>query len=325
MISRARIYAIIAVLLGSGLVYGLIPPPHSAKAQFAGQNTFIKQTGGSANAQTLVVPNVGSYADLLGVPITIIPSFTNTGPTTFNVNGLGALAISRLPTGATLGGGEIPQNSIITIMYAGLQFILVSPQDITPVGTAIEIRGSVAPTGYLLEDGSCVSQTNYASLFSVIGASYGACGGGLFALPDSRGTMFAATDNQGANGSAGRITNAGSGCTANSVPFSCGVQNKLVTTTFLPASGLSVPSLSVTTATSNVGVIPLSSGAISSLQTQGNPTANITPANNSGSWSGTTSLSATGTTGTGTTGNMGTGTAMPILNPILGGLRAIKY
>jgi len=71
--------------------------------------------------------------------------------------------------------------------------------DGTPTGTSIEGYWTTAPEGYLLEDGSAVSRTTYAKLFTVIGTTYGS-GDGLttFNLPDSRGrvTVAKSTDTE---------------------------------------------------------------------------------------------------------------------------------
>lgn len=66
---------------------------------------------------------------------------------------------------------------------------LVPGDDVAlPVGSIIAYAGAVAPTGYLLCDGSAVSRTTYADLFAVLSTTYGA-GDGLntFNLPDFRG------------------------------------------------------------------------------------------------------------------------------------------
>jgi len=58
-----------------------------------------------------------------------------------------------------------------------------------PVGSIIQYAGSTAPQGYLLCDGTAVSQALYPSLFSVIGGTYNQSGGqaipsaGLFRVP----------------------------------------------------------------------------------------------------------------------------------------------
>ncbi len=50
--------------------------------------------------------------------------------------------------------------------------------------------GAAAPTGWLLCDGSAVSRTTYATLFAVIGTTYGVGDGSTtFNLPDMRGRM----------------------------------------------------------------------------------------------------------------------------------------
>lgn len=57
-----------------------------------------------------------------------------------------------------------------------------------PVAASIEGYWTTPPEGFLFEDGSAVSRSTYAALFSVIGTSYGAGNGTTtFNLPDSRG------------------------------------------------------------------------------------------------------------------------------------------
>lgn len=55
-----------------------------------------------------------------------------------------------------------------------------------PSGAVIDYAGSSAPAGWLMCDGSAVSQTTYAALYAVIGHTYGADpGGGNFILPNA--------------------------------------------------------------------------------------------------------------------------------------------
>ena len=49
--------------------------------------------------------------------------------------------------------------------------------------------GSSAPAGWLLCDGSAVSQSTYANLYAICGTTYGNPGGGNFNLPDLRGKI----------------------------------------------------------------------------------------------------------------------------------------
>ena len=71
------------------------------------------------------------------------------------------------------------------------------------VGTISAYGGNTAPTGWLLCDGTAVSQTTYADLFAVIGCNFG-CSGGNFNLPDLRGRFL-----RGRDGGAGRDPDSG--------------------------------------------------------------------------------------------------------------------
>lgn len=58
------------------------------------------------------------------------------------------------------------------------------------VGSIIMFPGSAVPSGYLLCDGSAVSRTTYASLFTAIGTTYGAGDGSTtFNLPNLAGRV----------------------------------------------------------------------------------------------------------------------------------------
>lgn len=94
-----------------------------------GSNVYIGGTStGSANAQVVgsVVPLNFSLA--VGKRIVFVPGFTNTGATTFNVNGAGATNVFRMsPDGPqALTGGEIITNNVVEAVYDGTQFELLS-------------------------------------------------------------------------------------------------------------------------------------------------------------------------------------------------------
>lgn len=58
------------------------------------------------------------------------------------------------------------------------------------IGEIIQFAGSVIPDGYLVCDGSAVSRTDYADLFTVIGTTYGSGDGSTtFNLPDLTGKV----------------------------------------------------------------------------------------------------------------------------------------
>jgi microcystin-dependent protein len=331
--------------------------PVRTHAQLAGIQTWGGTAGGTANALTLTVHNVGGIGDLLGVPIRFLPSANNTGPAslTINLDGggtIGPTAIQR-PTSnlglQALSGKELQTAGQPTeVVFNGVVFAITSSIDMTPVGAVVDFRAN-SPGGYLIEDGSCVSQTTFAALFAVIGTTYGgACGGGLFPVPDSRGTNTMALDGQGVNGLANRITSASCG-SPNTLGSLCGNQQQTLTQAQLPFAGLTVTgstaglTVSGTTAglsvsgTVNVtsSVATINEGVVNT-PVQGGSTYTVagpslqSAVNSSGSNTLTgagVSVSATGAgvSINGTTGAMGSGTAHPILNPTVLAYRMIKY
>jgi microcystin-dependent protein len=59
-----------------------------------------------------------------------------------------------------------------------------------PTGSITQFAGAVAPTGWLICDGTPISRTTYAALFAVVASVYGAGDGTTtFNLPDLRGRM----------------------------------------------------------------------------------------------------------------------------------------
>jgi len=65
----------------------------------------------------------------------------------------------------------------------------ITPSSI-PSGTVFPYAGSSSPSGYLICDGSAISRSTYASLFSAIGTTYGVGNGSTtFNIPDMRGRV----------------------------------------------------------------------------------------------------------------------------------------
>lgn len=68
--------------------------------------------------------------------------------------------------------------------------------DSIPVGSLVMWPTSTPPSGWLERNGSAISRTTYAALFSVIGTSYGVGDGSTtFNLPDDRGEFIRGWDN----------------------------------------------------------------------------------------------------------------------------------
>ena len=236
-----------------------------------------------------------------------VPNVTSVGPSQINVSGIGLVNVLR-PSSVGLvafSGGEFQANEATCIFYnpAVSAYQLACNVDLTPIGKPELFRGSTLTRGYLIEDGSCYSETGqYAPLFSVIGTTYNAnapvaCSGGQFAVPYANGTMYGVLDTQGAH-TASRITSAGSGCTATAVGTLCGSQNQTLSTSQMPSFSVAI---------------------------SGGPF--LVPGGSQQASAGTTTSSLAVFDGSASpTGSFtGGGLAHPILNPVLFGQSYIKY
>lgn len=79
------------------------------------------------------------------------------------------------------------------------------------IGMVTPYAGTSLPAGWLWCDGSSVSRTTYADLFTAIGTTYGSVDASSFTLPDLRGRVVAGRDNMDnavgtGGGDAGRLT-----------------------------------------------------------------------------------------------------------------------
>ena len=102
------------------------------------------------------------------------------------------------------------------------------------VGSIVPWGGTSAPTGWLECDGSAVSRTTYASLFTAISTTYGVGdGSSTFNLPDIRGRTIAGKDNMG--GSAANRLTSGSTIDGSTLGTAGGGQTHTLTTSELAA------------------------------------------------------------------------------------------
>ena len=112
-----------------------------------------------------------SYTD--GIAIYWIPSHTNTGPSTINVNGLGVVNIVN-QDGSSLGANQLTANNIAFILCKGGQFILSSVLGSTGLLTVsgLVVTGSTIPTNgiYLPSSNTVGIATNGALRLSVDGS-----------------------------------------------------------------------------------------------------------------------------------------------------------
>ena len=102
---------------------------------------------------------------------------------------------------------------------------LASTDILMPSGSVIIYGGTSAPTGWLLCDGSAISRSTYATLFSAIATAYGVGdGSSTFNIPDIRGRVVA-----GKEASASLLTSAIGGLDGNTLGNTGGNQGITLT------------------------------------------------------------------------------------------------
>jgi microcystin-dependent protein len=154
-----------------------------------------KLTSGSATAYTLsyaIAP--GAYID--GMSFLVELHAAPGAGATLNVGGLGAIPLRHFYNSIwyLLPPSWCAAGSVLRAIYhasSGVFRIADSVQAI-PTGTSQSNRSSTTPAGWLPEDGSAISRTQYPALFAAISTTYGAGDGSTtFNLPDSRGYVDA--------------------------------------------------------------------------------------------------------------------------------------
>lgn len=132
----------------------------------------------------------------------------------------------------------------------GTLWVTVGKSSGVPSGSLVAYGGTSAPSGWLLCDGSAVSRTTYASLFTAVSTTYGVGdGSSTFNLPDLRGRVIAGQDDMGGS-AASRLTTAAGGVDGATLGAVGGSQTHTLTTAQLAAH---THSLTNVTGTGSVG------------------------------------------------------------------------
>lgn len=120
---------------GANLPSGYIRTDAFTRARHDGTNMVVETAaltpipslyatyGGTANAITLTTGE-GRGALVAGMEFRFKPTATNTGATTINVDGIGAVA-AKTAAGAALSGGEIRNGADVVVRYDGSEFIVM--------------------------------------------------------------------------------------------------------------------------------------------------------------------------------------------------------
>jgi len=130
---------------------------------------------------------------------------------------------------STIGSNQIASSAVTSAKIAPGAI-----PDSTASGTVVPWGGSTAPTGWLDCDGSAVSRSTYADLFTAIGTTYGSGdGSSTFNLPDIRGRTVCGKDDMGGT-AANRLTS-GSTIDGTTLGTAGGSQTHTLSTSEMPA------------------------------------------------------------------------------------------
>lgn len=180
-------------------------------------------TGGSSTAFTVTSHSLyDSLAHMDGQLIAFTPHTTCGATVTLNVDGLRAKPLRSAP-GAELPAGVLVQGTPYLALYSNTDgaFYLrgfFGAVYAIPVGGLLDYVGSTAPnSSFVLAYGQAISRTTYATLFSLVGTTFGAGDGTTtFNVPDLRGRVTAGKDGMGGS-AASRLTSSYFGATATSL------------------------------------------------------------------------------------------------------------
>jgi len=121
---------------------------------------------GSTDAYAITLsPVIAAYT--VGQAITFKAATRNTGPATLNINSVGAQAIVK-DVDQPLDTGDIRAGAMVTVVWDGTNFQMISRSGPVPTGVCIPNAGRTVPNGYLAAEGAAVSRTTYAALFAVL-------------------------------------------------------------------------------------------------------------------------------------------------------------
>ena len=174
---------------------------------------FVIDTNGNAGFGTATPANA---IDVAGGTIQVSAS-TGTSRTTISANSTDSFfaatsdrnftiqtnAVTRLTVNSTAATATVPvvlpANPTTSLQAATKGYVDLG----SPAGIIAPFGGTTAPSGWLACNGAAVSRVDYATLFAVIGTTWGAGDGSVtFNVPDLRGTFLRGTGTNGTYGTA---------------------------------------------------------------------------------------------------------------------------
>lgn len=275
-------------------------------------------TAGTTSAYTISSFRVyDSLSRMANALIAFTPHATNANAVgtdvTLAVDGLTAKPI-RMQPGVALPNGSLIAGTPYVIMYNSSDAVfylhnMTNPYNV-PLAGGLDYWGAAAPnSSFAFPSGQAISRTTYATLFALVGTTYGAGDGSTtFNLPDKRGRVSAGVDNMG--GSAASRLTAASNMGAGFLNQTGGTETQTLTLGQLPTGITSVNAAQAISVASNsaiypanqvTGSVPATGGA--QALPEGGSTGNSIPS------SGNNSISVTS--------NNTSGSAHPIVQPTI--------
>lgn len=264
------------------------------KAVFAAQRDFLAGLFGTSGATATALATLGAPLSSYAVKSAAYTAVAGDKGKTFDCTGtwtFGLLAAATAGDGFTLairnggtgvitvdpnlsetvdGGATLTINAGESlILYCnGTLWISVGKSSGVPSGSMTAFGGTSAPAGWLMCDGSAVSRTTYASLFSAIATTFGVGDGSTtFNLPDLRGRVIAGKDNMGGS-AASRLTSGGSGITGTTLGAVGGAETHTLT-----SGQLASHSHGAVTGTNTLDVFPGTGGPYAAVVSAGSTDA----------------------------------------------------
>lgn len=131
---------------------------------------------GAANAYVVTITARQSATLAAGLPVQLKAANANTGASTLNVNGTGAKNILN-PDGSALSAGQIRVNAIVSVMYDGIQYQLLTAAQGGVFKTLVFTRNTATATGTQAITGAGF-KPKYAKFTSAISGGAAASWGG---------------------------------------------------------------------------------------------------------------------------------------------------
>jgi|KBSSwiStaDraftv2_1062776.scaffolds.fasta_scaffold44132_2 microcystin-dependent protein len=194
-------------------------------------------TGGTATAYTVTSYEAfDTLTRLNGQIIAFTPHATNGGTVTLNVDSLGARPLRSAPATELMAGTLIQGTPYLALYnHSDAAFYLHgfygNPYNV-PLAAGLDYWGATTPnSAFAFPVGQAISRTTYASLFALVGTTYGPGDGSTtFSLPDKTGRVSAMKES-----SASRLTSTYFGGLSTSLGAVGGLDSHTLTTSEIPS------------------------------------------------------------------------------------------